>query len=628
MRRTQKGRALRRGFVAGSIVAMTLVSAHQSVGLTARPPIGAIRISTITIRSAGGVVCAYRNGSWTVGARVDRKWFVSFRQLATNYTNQARKSRGAARANLERLAGSNALKALNQQSRCSRLKPPVTSTPSENVSTLPVTPSTNAVATSTSPNFPESSTNSSTSTSTTINPDTLVFPDSCSTEVEKAWEVRSGVGAGELVQALACGEVRPVVASGAAIKVGVISLEGSPAADFPEYYTGLEASIAYVNTKLGGVGANLSNGRAGRPIELVKCAVDAINFSSHTTCANALVAANVDIVLSTLTLTDNYRTVLASAGIKEIVGLPLKSSDFLSSPVRSLGSGGCTSLQAAMTDFVARELGASTFSLVMADTPPGVFCYDVGTLAASDVLSGQAQGSSSRRGSLPSFQQTGVKLRPGKADVSTEVATLIGSNAQVYGLAAQGQDCVTVLNELIRRGWSAARTKLVASMDCYDAVNFAALGSSVDGLYLVGAQRLTQAEEQVGLLGKQYEILQKYLDLYVADPTLRAKKFINDGFLLGMRLWQASNIAVLNQPFSGSNLFATIDALVDHAAFGGGRIDCAQAPYSSACDTSQRAYRYTNGRLVPLGGVFSGLDLLAGTTAYVGSPSDRRILNP
>ncbi len=608
------------------VLATTLSVTVPSKGLSSRPPAGAIRLSSTTLRTTRGVLCAYRSGRWIAGTRVDRTWFISFRQQATNYATQARKSQGATRANLQRLAGSSALKAVSLDPRCSRLAPPAptqlttTSTSTSTTSTVPGAQS--------SPVIESTSSTSTFTTTTTIDPDKLVFPATCPATVERAWEIRNGVGAGELVQALACGEERALAATGVPIKVGVMTAEGDPAGSFPEYFAGLNASVNYINTRLGGIGADIPGGVPGRPIELVKCAVRAVNPPDHLSCANSLVSANVDLAVSTLLFLDNYRSIFSASGIKEIVGLPLKVSDNSSSNTRSVGSQGCTPLYSGMIDYVTRVVGARSFSLAFANTPPGIFCYDVGAVTAADVITGRVPGDSARRGSKPEFVQTGVKVTSWQANWSSVATAILNSGAELYGLSAYAPDCSNVISKLIENGWSTARTQLILSTDCYDAASFANFGASIDGVLLVGAQTFGLEAERVGLLAKEYELVQKYLALSVSDPALLNAAFIDDGFVLGMRLWQASNAGSQGSPFSGSKLFASIDAFTNQVAFGGGRLSCAKPPYASVCDLSQRVYRYSNGRLEPVGDGFSGFDLLSGTDLYSAPLSERRILNP
>jgi hypothetical protein len=613
MRRCQKHRVIRGAVGAGLILVALISSAVPTQGLTRGRPEGAVRISAITTRKSNGVLCAFHKGEWVPGTRLKRTWFISYRQQAKNYSKQARRSRAKSRTELERQAGSAALKALRLQPRCSRLSPPPSPIPS-----LPTSPPN-------SQGTPGTQQTSSTAVAAT-DPDNLVFPDFCPTQIEPAWDIRNGVGAGELVQALACGEARPLVASGAPIRVGVLTPE-TPEANFSEFYAGIEVASAYINTRLGGVGANVATGAPGRPIELIKCVISFIQPATHVDCANSLVASGVDVVISTLTYYESHRPILAAAGIKEIVGVPQKVSDYSDSAIRSLGSSGCMPLNASMIDYVARTIGATSFSLAMAWSPSSTSCYDVGAVTAANVLTGQVASTSEFRNSLPGFAQTGVALRLGATDMSTIASALVASGAQVYGLNAQGLDCTRLLSELIRQGWTASNTKMIISSACYESSAFANFGTAVEDVVLVGLQSLRRDVDRVGLLAKEYELLQKYLDLFLANPAYRGLELLDAGFVLGLRFWQASNAAVQQGSFSGSTLFAAIDKFDQHVAFGGGRLSCAEPPYASACDVSHRAYRYKGGRLEPLGNLFSGIDLLAGTNLYGGALSERRLLN-
>lgn len=618
VRKIQISKTLRPRLSACFILIALLLSVVPSAGLASRPPSGAVPVSKIIIRTTGGVSCAFRNGTWTVGVRVNRNWFVSFRQQAKNYAKQARKSQGANRANLERMAGSAALKALRQQPRCSRLKPPVTALPPANTPTLPV----NTAYTE----APNTSLNNATTT-TTIDPDNLVFPDACPTQIESGWAVRNGVGAGELVQALACGESSPMIATGAPIKVAVLNPE-APAANFPEFFAGIEAGAKYINERLGGVGADYETLTPGRPIELTKCAYDVVRPGSLDSCAALVVAGAPDIVLTTLTWSSSHRPILRSAGLKELVALPIMPDDFSAESVRSMSGTPCIPVNVGLVDYASRVLKAASLSLVYGRNPISLLCYDIGTVTAANVLTGMTSGSDQRRGSLPALSQTGVSQPTGLADVSDVVTALQSSGAEVYAINNRGSECTQILNKLAERGWTNSSRQILLSGACFDPTALGALGAVAEGVMFFGGEEMTPESERRTLLAQELELRLKYLNRYVSNQSYVDLEFTRAGFDFAMRFWQAAKVAVTQGPFTADAVFSALDSFDNHVAFGGGRMSCAEPPYASTCSHYLKAYRWQSGKLQSTSELFSGMDLLAGTPIYdAGRPPERRTLN-
>src|SRR6478735_9729586 len=69
-------------------------------------------------------------------------------------------------------------------------------------------------------------------------------------------------------------------ATGAPVKIGLITLEGGPMVSIPEIRVGAEAAVRYVNENAGGL--------AGHPIELITCK-EFEDTASAASCANQMV---------------------------------------------------------------------------------------------------------------------------------------------------------------------------------------------------------------------------------------------------------------------------------------------------------------------------------------------------
>ena len=616
-------------------------------------PTGSFEISSSTYKKSGTVHCGFFSGKWQVGTPVNSTVFLSYKQQATNFLASARKSRGAAKAEFEEQGGIAAINALKHQSKCDKLPTPKLSeqttpttsariTPIAFVSTQPATtaPQTSPV-TSTATTAPQTSPVTSTATTapptspvtspattappvtsppTTINPDTLQFPDSCPTSVETAWDIRNGDGAGELVQALACGESQPLVASGTPIKVGVITPEG-PVINFPEYYVGLAAATMHINDNLGGVGANYTSRVPGRPLALIKCRYNALVPSEFGGCVNSLISAQIDVAMVTVNFAGDIEP-LADEGIPVLVGTPIFPGDFANAGVRTFGSMGCIPTATALVDYAIRVLQRQSLTVIWGKSAPAIGCYRQGIVTPSDVLSGTETGTSIRRGEAPGFTQVGIPVLTGQVDVRAEANLSLATSASSFGLINQGSECTKFIREMIDAGWSNTSRPLIVIGSCIDKPAWIALGSAVVGAIAIGSQSILNAEDRIGLLNKEYELFSKYMYLYDANNLYVGSGFGAAGYQLTMRFWQAANMAALQGAFSATQVFPALDSMVNHVAFGGGRLSCGNspAPYASTCDHYAKAYRWNGENFVATGDLFSSMELIGGTQMATDMP--------
>ena len=80
-----------------------------------------------------------------------------------------------------------------------------------------------------------------------------------------------GVNAGQFTADIACAATKPLKAAGDSITIGLQNPQGDPNGSFPEYSSAVQAAVKYINEELGGIGSDLSAGKAGRPIKLETC---------------------------------------------------------------------------------------------------------------------------------------------------------------------------------------------------------------------------------------------------------------------------------------------------------------------------------------------------------------------
>ena len=97
-----------------------------------------------------------------------------------------------------------------------------------------------------------------------------------------------GKGAAKFAADLAAAGEKPLKAEGDPIVIGFQNPEGDPNGSFPEFSLAAEATVEYINNELGGLGADIANGKPGRPIQLEVCKM-AIAPDDSQRCANELV---------------------------------------------------------------------------------------------------------------------------------------------------------------------------------------------------------------------------------------------------------------------------------------------------------------------------------------------------
>src|ERR1700761_4149850 len=142
----------------------------------------------------------------------------------------------------------------------------------------------------------------------------------------------SSAGPGTATSPAASGSAAPAalasflpgkVASGAAVKSGLINNEGSSLTAKPATGDAAVAAADYANAELGGIG--------GHPIQVVRCPENE-DVASATACANKMVQDNVAaVVIGTTSLGNTIVPVITKAGIP-YVSATGSSSDELTSP--------------------------------------------------------------------------------------------------------------------------------------------------------------------------------------------------------------------------------------------------------------------------------------------------------
>jgi len=115
------------------------------------------------------------------------------------------------------------------------------------------------------------------------------------------------------------------------IRIGMINQENTPLGSFPELRLGAQAAVDFINAELGGVD--------GRPVELVPC-ITTFSVEKSRSCAQELVAKNVDVVTGGIDITSNGSIpVLEQNQMPYVGGIPI-NFDEMRSPISFQFSGG------------------------------------------------------------------------------------------------------------------------------------------------------------------------------------------------------------------------------------------------------------------------------------------------
>jgi len=441
---------------------------------------------------------------------------------------------------------------------------------------------------------------------------------SCPAAPDAALDAKYGKGAGALEQALACGEAKPLKATGKPVIIGIMNPEGDPAGSFPEYTVMAQAAVDYINKELGGVGADYKAGKPGRPLKLEVCKM-AINPADSQKCANELAAKKPLVVYSTLNFFGNHFSILNNAKVPVVVGTPISPADFTTKGVYAIGGGGgCLGVHTGLIEFATNDVlkykANTKVGVPWANTPPGVFCYHDLEKKPLNVLNGSnGKNTSKVAGKMPGMTHIGVPIKPGSADVTADAQKVLEFKPDVMVYSAQGADCWTFVNSLLKLGWTPA-TPLVLSGACIDLTTMRALGDKIKGVYTVGAasildpDALKDPQQQ-----REARLYNSKGKKYAKDKTSLEKGFGTQGFTGVMAVWQMAN--QLGTKLTGPALTKFIEATNGFHTFASTGLACkkAVAPYVAVCNSTVSASRWTGKALKEVKANFSGLGLIAGT---------------
>lgn len=437
--------------------------------------------------------------------------------------------------------------------------------------------------------------------------------------IDSSIDANEGTGAGRFISDLTCAGKKPLKAVGDPIVIGFQNPEGDPNGSFPEFSVAAQAAAKYINEELGGLGADIQNGKPGRPIQLEVCKM-VISPDDSQRCANELLTKKPFAVFSSINFFGNQFPIYSAAKTPVIVITPITVGDFTTPGVYSIGGGGgCLGVHTGLVAYATGDLKAKRVAVPWADTPPGVVCYYDLENKPLDVLQGTVKGTSKLAGSIPDLQHMGVSIKPATPDVTQQVTQVLDFKPDAILFSAQGADCWNLVSGLGRLGWTPAKIPLVLSGACIDFDAMKAAGDLAKGIYFVGSsgQVLNDPSTITNVRDKfEAQIYQSKPAQYGMPADQLNKGFATQGFSGLLSLWEmTSQIAVSGGTLTQDALAKAYATTTNQHIFGSTPLSCstAPAPYVAVCNASVTASQWDGTKLVTVKDRFSGIDLVAGT---------------
>jgi branched-chain amino acid transport system substrate-binding protein len=157
--------------------------------------------------------------------------------------------------------------------------------------------------------------------------------------IDSSIDAVNGKGAGAFESNLTCADAKPLAAAGDPIVIGMENPEGDPNGSFPEFSLAAQAAADYINKELGGLGADIQNGKSGRPVKLIVCKT-AISPDDSQRCANELLAQKPVMALSTVNFFGNNIPIFTAGKVPVLVIAPITVADYTSPGTYAIAGGG------------------------------------------------------------------------------------------------------------------------------------------------------------------------------------------------------------------------------------------------------------------------------------------------
>jgi ABC-type branched-subunit amino acid transport system substrate-binding protein len=417
----------------------------------------------------------------------------------------------------------------------------------------------------------------------------------CSGSPDTSIDATLGHLAGDMQWRMACAKTKPLKATGTPITIGAIDAVGDPTFSFPQWYGGFEASVAYVNDELGGVGADPATGKPGRPIKVTECPVTP-DTASVASCTSKLVADHMDIVISgNNTYTAPIWSALPPAKIVAIGDFPSAPVDFNTPNVYSIApSGGGVGLVEGMTAWSLKTIKAKKIMVGYDDNPGGIALYD--SFVAKPVKDAPAA-------KTLGTQVAKVPIPPGTTSWSSIAAKVLAYKPDVLMLLAAPAEQWSLTGAMAQQGWTPDQIHVIGPQTSAQPNLISAAGANGIGISFSGPNLINQPDLFSGLT-------QTEAQTYVDKMKQYSPKSVSDGysatsFEAGMTLFQTLTAYLGSShgqyTYDGYNSY--LKSTKDVHMFGDAPWGCATAPagYRSICAPSVAILQSVSGGSLKIG---------------------------
>jgi hypothetical protein len=380
--------------------------------------------------------------------------------------------------------------------------------------------------------------------------------------------------------AVMTGESSPLEAEGDPYELFMVNLEGSPGGSFPEVREGLEIGVEYINTVLGGVGADLAAGTPGAPLSVDTCA-HALDPAEAQACATESVAADPTIIVKGIDFFSAVMWPVWEGQYPVIDTLPIFVADFVSESSLAM-SGGCVVAFPGAAKMMVETLGKEKIAIIYSDNGPGQECW-ADTQERFYEYYAQENG----------IEYLGIPDIPGDpsdndANVQTAINFIGDANGAIhYGI--QAADCAEYADALDAAGNT---SDVFMSGSCEDDAVKSAPSATGKYFGFTGPPSPSNAE----LLAEfdpfwQWEVAQREELLIAGEPDSPLSTFMRLGFNTAVMAYQVLNdfIAEGGDPNDHQALIEFMGSLENQHRVGGAPLDCANkvAEWAAICDFNQ-----------------------------------------
>jgi branched-chain amino acid transport system substrate-binding protein len=364
-----------------------------------------------------------------------------------------------------------------------------------------------------------------------------------------AGDATDGKGASAWEAALKATESKPLKADSSQkpFVIGMPNLEGDPAGTFPDIHDGVNAAVKQINERLGGIGADISAGKPGRPVKLEYCG-HVVNQDEAQKCANQIASAKPNVVLVGI----DFFTPLMYPLFKDsavVETLPIFIADFDQAGVVS-PFGGCPTAFPASAQMIADVKKHDKLAVIWAQNAPGTECW-------TDT---QDRFYKYETTNVPGFQYQGFPYNPGETAgypaVVQQVANYLkdAKKGAVY-FGIQAPDCAAFVKALRGAGVTA---QIYTADSC-----------SSDAMFNLSESHGIEAELQGYVSGQPdlysslvaYELDQREKAIQAAGPKAPLSNYTRQAFSGLVWIYQVANDVLA----SGGNID---DAAALRTAFG------------------------------------------------------------